>query len=384
MEEGVDGSTIDGPCSDGMQEDTTVSMSANGTDLALIHSTSQEVSTPADTQTAESHNLKKHELKGNDMETEDLYGKDNMEVQEPSIMHSQDNMGTEESGVTKSTDNNKEVDVNQTLDRPQHGHLTTIQRPSDEAASEVSMSHISVTKKTEKLDIEQSPVSKALQEVTPCLIIDNQNLETNADNPIASSIETNQMDTKERVPKTCFYEQDNQKIIPMPATNKIIHAESGNQEMRNDMTSKSIVLVPSPNTNTPQEILLKENADNGDNLNHVMGANSISVMDPTTKQSTSHIVTTVPNVTMHHDYTGGISNAQMLSCQPNSCSVPGVCSICQSLLTQSPQTIILPSEVSGTAYTANSVDRIIHGSINPQLIQGTERESWHLGYSIPS
>lgn len=74
----------------------------------------------------------------------------------------------------------------------------------------------------------------------------------------------------------------------------------------------------------------------------------------------------------------------MLSCQPNSCSVPGVCSICQSLLTQSPQTIILPSEVSGTAYTANSVDRIIHGSINPQLIQGTERESWHLGYSIPS
>ncbi|XP_077315363.1 zinc finger protein 335 [Lithobates pipiens] len=372
MEEAVDGSTVDGPCADGMQEDTTVSISANGTDLSLIHSTSQEVSTPEDTQTAESHNLIKHELKmkGNDMETEDLYGKDNMEVQESSIMHSQDNMGIEESGGTKSTDNKGEVDVNQTLDRPQHGHPITIQRPSDEAASEVSMSHISVTKKTEKLDIEQSPVSKALQEVTQCLVIDNQNLETNTDNPIASSIETNQMDAKERVPKTCFYEQTNQKIIPMPATNKIILPESGNQEMRNDVTSKSIVLVPSPHANTPQEIPLKENADNGDNLNHVMGANSIGVMGPTTKQSTSHIVTPVPNVTMHHDYTGAISNAQMLSCQPNSCSVPGVCSICQSLLTQSPQTIILPSEVSGTAYTANSVDRIIHGSINPQLIQG--------------
>ncbi|CAI9535809.1 unnamed protein product, partial [Staurois parvus] len=140
--------------------------------------------------------------------------------------------------------------------------------------------------------------------------------------------------------------------------------------MRNTMTSESIVLVPSPHTNTPQEILLKENADNGDNVNHVIGANSISAMGPATKHSTSHTFTPVPNVTMHHDYTGAISNAQMLSCQSNLCSVPGVCSICQSLLTQSPQTIILPSEVSGTAYPANSVDRIIHGSINPQLIQG--------------
>ncbi|XP_018414542.1 PREDICTED: zinc finger protein 335 [Nanorana parkeri] len=299
MEEGINLKIVDISGTDRVQEDITVSISAGGTFRALMHSTSQETSMATDTQTVESstNKIKKHELKiiGNDLVAEDPYGKGNVEVQKPSIIPSQDSMDIEESSVIKNTNNSGDGDLSETLDRPQN--LIIIQRLEDEANNEVSVSLMSSTKNTEQLDIEQSPISKALQEVTQCLIIDNQHLERNTDKPITNHTQNNQTDSKERDPETCFYKQANQEIVPVMASNN----------------------------------------------------NSI------------------PGTRIQE---GAVSNVQMLSCQSNSCSVPGVCSICQSVLTQSPQTIILPPDVSGTSYPVNFVDRIIHGSNNPQLIQG--------------
>ncbi|XP_072259899.1 zinc finger protein 335 [Pyxicephalus adspersus] len=297
MEEGINENIMVGPDADEIQVDSSVSISTEGTDISLMHSEFQEVSMATETAEPNIQNTEKHELEmkmnRNDMEAEDPYGKNNMEVQESGILESQDSM--EVSDVTKITDNNEAVDVGYIADSQQNGHQITIQGVAEDSTSEESMSLD--TKNTEQLDIEQSPISKALQEVTKCLDIDNHNLEEEADNPIENIRQTNQTDTKEGEPETCFFKQANPQILQVPVSNTICVPETRIQE-------------------------------------------------------------------------GTISNTQMLSCQPNSCSVPGVCSICQSLLTQSPQTIILPSDVSGTAYPANSVDQIIHGSINPQLIQG--------------
>ncbi|XP_069808256.1 zinc finger protein 335 isoform X2 [Dendropsophus ebraccatus] len=114
-----------------------------------------------------------------------------------------------------------------------------------------------------------------------------------------------------------------------------------------------------------------KNPDNMDFQQPALNPSSMDLVDAARGQDTGTVVAQVPDVTMHHDYTEAISHTPILPCQSEACSVPGVCSICQSILTQTPRPVLIPSEVPATTYSATSaVDRIIHGSINPQLIQG--------------
>ncbi|XP_063816538.1 zinc finger protein 335 isoform X2 [Pseudophryne corroboree] len=171
------------------------------------------------------------------------------------------------------------------------------------------------------------------------------------------------------------HEQTNEEIDRSGTSdNNIGASEIDMQQIPKIIVPQDIVSEPSePSTSNVdvQEICIKHNPDNVDIQQPAASPSRISIPDPPENQSVDSSATVVPDVSTGHDYTEAISNAQMLACQPDSCSVPGVCSICQSLLTQNPRSVLLPSEVSVAAYSANSaVDQIIHGSINPQLIQG--------------
>ncbi|CAH2302473.1 zinc finger 335 [Pelobates cultripes] len=86
---------------------------------------------------------------------------------------------------------------------------------------------------------------------------------------------------------------------------------------------------------------------------------SVSSSGPTNsdlKLIPDNTVTVAPEGSIHNAVTETMAHTQMDSCQPVSCSVPGVCSVCHSLFTQNTGAVLLHSDSTS--------------SINPQLIQG--------------
>uniref|UniRef100_A0A8C5R678 Zinc finger protein 335 n=1 Tax=Leptobrachium leishanense TaxID=445787 RepID=A0A8C5R678_9ANUR len=89
------------------------------------------------------------------------------------------------------------------------------------------------------------------------------------------------------------------------------------------------------------------------------------------KLSPDNTIMLPPEVSVLHAITEQMAHTETNSYPSVACAVPGVCSVCQSLFTQTPGAALLHSNAPGQVYTANpSVGRILHGSVNPQLIQG--------------
>ncbi|KAM9296699.1 zinc finger protein 335 [Gastrophryne carolinensis] len=322
MEAGINGDNVVQTTTDKMPEDTIISMHIDGTNLEIpnINSSGHEGPT--------TKNKKKVAL----------------------ILPS-----TIKPELEAKTDGDLEADTAENFQQLNQQALEA--SPAREVTEEILL--IPADKNHEQLEVQQSPISKALQEVTRCLGIGSQDLEPNTD----------------------------AETTPEPGSSNLNIPESSLHEAARNFTAHSIVLVADPQSINIQETFVKDNQGNVAN-----DENSVTSARIESATKGVHMVPQAPAVIMHHDYAaffvdawdkdqasldrlvslpeqGAMPNTPLISCPATSCSVPGVCSICQSLLTQSPQTVVLPSEVSGAVYAGNSVDRIIHGSINSQLIQ---------------
>ncbi|XP_068120397.1 zinc finger protein 335 [Hyperolius riggenbachi] len=344
MEEATEGENVTQMHIEGMQEDAFVPMDTDSTNSAIpqICSVSKEVSTTTDVQIVDLCSLKKEvkvKLNGKEVESEDAHEKNNLEIQKPVLIQSEDLMEVGEAEKVQDTESIQKAALDSNVDNQQDGHLVTGQDPANKT------------------------INGTLSPASPHRILEDSN-------PITLEASNNQTDTKDAVKERSFHKLLNEEMAPASVSDNIAMQESEMQEVVNNMTAQIIAAaVPSPESAIEQETCAKQNPNKTESLTSEINTNDVSIIDLTTKRSSDHQVSKVPDVIMHHDYTGAISNAQILSCQANACSVPGVCTICQSLLTQSPHTVVLPPEVSAAAYPY-PVDRIMHGSIKPQLIQG--------------
>ncbi|XP_075702991.1 zinc finger protein 335 isoform X2 [Rhinoderma darwinii] len=224
---------------------------------------------------------------------------------------------------------------------------------------------------TDVIHIEQDPQKLDLDQ---CLQIVHPNLEGNTEDLVTPKLDVMQranMGSKGFLIKETPDEQISRGIDIIPVSNDLNAPETTIQQIPKIVGVQDLVQEPSSINVIVPETCMKQNPDDTDFQQPALNPSSINIADDAGRQNTDIVVTQVPDVTMHHDYTEAISSPQIIPCQPEACSVPGVCSICQSILTQTHRPVLLPSEVSASTYPANSaVDRIIHGSINPQLIQG--------------
>ncbi|XP_044155467.1 zinc finger protein 335-like [Bufo gargarizans] len=260
---------------------------------------------------------------------------------------------TEECGLTQEPTyaNEKENDLDHNSDNMSKGDLVGTNGPID-----MDVSEYPVDMRTDIAHVEQDPVTTESNnlDITQCLQIGNPDLENNAADQVTQHLEEMQrenMESKSFPSKETSNEQISREVSAPEATMQQIPEIVGAQGVQEQSSN-----------NVPET---KPNPHNMDFQQPELNPSSMNMADAAGKQNTD-IVTQVPDVTMHHDYTEVVSNTQILPCQPEACSVPGVCSICQSVLTQSHRPVLIPSEVSASA----TVDRIIHGSLNPQLIQG--------------
>ncbi|XP_066443957.1 zinc finger protein 335 isoform X2 [Eleutherodactylus coqui] len=263
--------------------------------------------------------------------------------------------GTEESGLTQGP--------------------TDVQGPT--STRETDMEHGSnngtdgpIDMSTDVVHVQQDPVAsgKHKLDVTQCLQIVNPDVEDNTADLVTQHLDVLQ---RQNVSSNTFPskqtsdEQMSGGISIISVTNDI-NAIKTTMHQIPKVVGEQEVQAPSSSHIVPEE-----NPDDMGIQQPVLNPSITNIADTAGRQNTDIENTPVPDVTMHHDYTETISNSQILPCQTEVCSVPGVCSICQSVLTQTHRPVLIPSEVPATTYPSNSaVDRIIHGSINPQLIQG--------------
>ncbi|KAM3921372.1 zinc finger protein 335 [Leptodactylus fuscus] len=264
----------------------------------------------------------------------------------------------EESGSTQEKENNMEHSSDNT---GTDGSVCkdTSEGPID-MSTDVQAEQDPVTAETHKLDI------------TQCLQIVNPDLEDNTAHLVTQHLNAIQMEN-----------MDSNSVPLKETTDEQIHMDTAETSVSNDTDNPpdttmqkipkiiGVQEVQDPNSNIVPETYMKQNPENVDFQQSALNPSTVNMADAAGRQNTDIVVAPVPDVTMHHDYTEAISSTQILPCQSEVCSVPGVCSICQSVLTQTHRPVLIPSEVQATPYPASAaVDRIIHGSINPQLIQG--------------
>ncbi|CAJ0968554.1 unnamed protein product [Ranitomeya imitator] len=222
---------------------------------------------------------------------------------------------------------------------------------------------------------EPDPLNTEIQklEISQCLQLVNPDLEDNTSDlptPNLDIMQRENMASKSSPLKETSNEQISQDMDFIYVPNDLNEHKTTTQQIPKIVDAEEAT-EPSPSNNIVQKTSLKHNADNVDFQQPALNTTNINNEEAGGRQTTDIMLAQVPDVTMHHDYTGAVSNMQNLPCQPEACSVPGVCSICQSILTQTHRPVIIPSEFPANTYPANAaVDRIIHGSINPQLIQG--------------
>ncbi|KAM4034003.1 zinc finger protein 335 isoform 2-T2 [Anomaloglossus baeobatrachus] len=237
------------------------------------------------------------------------------------------------------------------------------------------LSEVSIDRTTDVVHVEQDPLTTEIRklDITQCLQMVNPELIDNTSDPVTCNLDIIQkeiMASKNSPSKETSNEQINQEMDNISVSNDINAPETTMQQI-----SKIVDIEEAKETSASNSIVQETSMmQNSDNMAFPQGAintSSTNLEDAGGGQNIDMMVNQVPDVTMHHDYTGTVSNTQILPCQTEACSVPGVCSICQSILTQTHRPVLIPSEVPANAYPANSaMDRIIHGSINPQLIQG--------------
>ncbi|KAG8565539.1 hypothetical protein GDO81_012899 [Engystomops pustulosus] len=216
--------------------------------------------------------------------------------------------------------------------------------------------------------VEQEPVTSETHklDIAQCLQMVNPNPEDNTTELVTQHlnvIATENMDSKSFPSKETPDDQISGGTDIICASNEENPPKTTTQQIPN--TVQEVQEPGSANIIVP-ETYIEEKFQQP-----ALNPSSLDAADAAGRQNADIVVTQVPDVTMHHDYTEAIPPTQILPCQSEACSVPGVCSICQSVLTQTHRPVLIPSEVSTTTYQANSaMDGIIHGSINPQLFQG--------------
>ncbi|XP_056405965.1 zinc finger protein 335 isoform X3 [Hyla sarda] len=295
-----------------------------------------------------SFNLKSDEISSQKMESgeiepvesrnDQMAGEDSSLIQEPSDLD-----------LDQRSDNTGNEDV--------VGTVEPMCTDTSEAPIDMSTGPDSVTTETQNLDltqclqmvnpdIEDHTAHRAPQHLDGTLKENLDSLKETPDEQISMDVDVMSVSGDLEAPQAT--------VQPIPNT-------VGEQEVQDSSLDSPIV----------PEAYMKHNTQNVIFQQPALNPSGIDLADAAGRQDTDTVVAQVPDVTMHHDYTEAISNMPILPCQPEACSVPGVCSICQSILTQTPRPVLIPSEVSASTFPANSaVDRIIHGSINPQLIQG--------------
>ncbi|XP_077107807.1 zinc finger protein 335 isoform X1 [Ranitomeya variabilis] len=253
------------------------------------------------------------------------------------------------------------------------GKKKNVVDPNGQVCMDISESPID--RSSDMVHEEPDPLNTEIQklEISQCLQLVNPDLEDNASDlptPNLDIMQRENMASKSSPLKETSNEQLSQDMDFIYVPNDINEHKTTRQQIPKIVDPEEAT-EPSQSNNTVQKTSLKHNADNVDFQQPALNTTSINNEEAGGRQTTDIMLTQVPDVTMHHDYTGVVSNTQNLPCQPEACSVPGVCSICQSILTQTHRPVIIPSEFPANTYPANAaVDRIIHGSINPQLIQG--------------
>ncbi|XP_053309751.1 zinc finger protein 335 [Spea bombifrons] len=163
---------------------------------------------------------------------------------------------------------------------------------------------------------------------------------------------------------------NNHNVAPSQSADSI--EQSSYMETKATSSTKSLDNLDPQDSGIPESLENMETQDIEQNLSRAQVVCTMQSLDPNSSiENQDNKITEVTDVSVPNENTEQMTHTQVDSCTSVSCSVPGVCSMCHSLFTQTSQPVLLHSDATGPAYTtSSSVDRIIHSSINPQLIQG--------------